>query len=73
MLVNRLPKIFIFLQILSYMWKIYATFVADFKKYLVWATDAAKAADYAFLQLLKKVRQAAKGKDDTSALKTPEK
>jgi len=35
------------------------------------ATDAAKAADYAFLQLLKKVRQVAKSKDDTSALKTP--
>ena len=42
-------------------------------KILYKATDAAKAADYAFLQLLKKVRQVAKGKDDTSALKTPEK
>ncbi len=31
-LVNRLPKIFIFLQILLYMWKIYVTFVADFER-----------------------------------------
>jgi len=42
-------------------------------KILYKATDAAKAADYVFLQLLKKVRQVAKGKDDTSAPKTPEK